>query len=244
MTTSKREMIALQFIFDEDHYHENLKRLKSLILESSEDAIIVAPELCLTHFSFNKLQEATDFSKEAIKDILEISSKRVISFTVIEEIDGKFYNSAKLIHNNKVVHSQPKVKLFKFGEEDKYYTPGKKEDIKIIEIDGLKFAILICFEIRFKELWVQIEGADIILVPSLWGKLRKSHFEIITQALAVLNQAFVIAANSREKEMAQSSAIISPFGEAFRDDKSNFLSVKTDLKEIKKMRRYMDIGLK
>ncbi len=241
--TSKREMIALQFIFSEDDYADNLKRLKSLILESSEDAIIVAPELCLTHFSFNRLQEAANFSKEAIKEILQISNKRIITFTIIEEIEGKFYNSAKLIHDGKIIHSQPKVKLFKFGEENKYYSEGKQEDIKIIDINGLKFAILICFEIRFKDLWMQIEGADIILVPSLWGKLRKSHFEIITQALAVINQAFVIAANSREKEMAKSSAIISPFGEAFRDDKSNFLSINTDLKEIKKMRRYMDIGL-
>ncbi len=242
--TSKREMVALQFIFDENNYAQNLQRLKSLILESSEDAIIVAPELCLTHFSFDKLQEASDFSKEAIKDILEISNKRIIALSVVEEIDGKFYNSAKLINRGKIVHSQPKVKLFKFGEEDKYFTAGKQEDIKIIEIDNLKFAMLICFEIRFKELWIQIEGADIIMVPSLWGKIRKSHFEIITQALAVVNQAFIIAANSREKEMAKSSAIISPFGEAFRDDKSNFLSVKTNFKEIKKMRRYMDIGLK
>ena len=242
--TSNREMIALQFIFNEESYADNLNKLKSLILESSDDAIIVAPELCLTHFSFNRLQEAADFSKEAIKEILKISAKRIIAFTVIDEIEGKFYNSAKLIHDAKVIHSQPKAKLFKFGEEDKYYTQGEQKNIKIIEVNGLKFAMLICFELRFKELWSQIEGADIILIPALWGKLRKSHFEILTQALAVVNQAFVIAANSREKEMAQSSAIISPFGEAFRDDKSNFLSVNTDLKEIKKMRRYMDIGLK
>ncbi len=242
--TSKREMIALQFIFSENNYADNLNRLKSLILESSKDAIIVAPELCLTHFSFDKLQEAADFSKEALKDIIKILDKRIFAFSMIEEIDGKFYNSAKLIHEGKVLHTQPKAKLFKFGDEHKYYTPGKQEDIKIIQIGDLKFAMLICFEIRFKELWMQIEGADIILIPSLWGKLRKSQFEIITQSLAVINQAFVIAANSREKEMAQSSAIISPFGEAFRDDKSNFLSINTDLKEIKKMRRYMDIGLK
>jgi hypothetical protein len=58
-----------------------------------------------------------------------------------------------------------------------------------------------------------------------------------------MQQAFVIAADSSNDDMAASSAIISPFGETLRDDTKQFLCLKAHLKEIQKMRRYMDIGL-
>jgi len=43
--------------------------------------------------------------------------------------------------------------------------------------------------------------------------------------------------------MAKSSAIISPFGECYKDDRKVVLSKDVELNDIKKMRRYMDIGL-
>jgi len=58
-----------------------------------------------------------------------------------------------------------------------------------------------------------------------------------------MNQCFVIAANSANDDMAKSSAIITPFGEVFRDDRKVLICKTCDLNEIKKMRRYMDIGL-
>jgi predicted amidohydrolase len=119
----------------------------------------------------------------------------------------------------------------------------KKKDIKIIEINGIKIASLICFELRFTELWEQIKGADIISVPAMWGKLRKTHYEKLTTALAIANQAYVIASDSSNEDMASSSGIITPFGEEFRDDSKEIISLEFQPKEIKKMRKYITIGL-
>jgi len=242
LTTSKN-LVALQFPFFEDKYEENLKKLTTLIKESPKDSVVVAPELCLTNFSFDKMQEAADFGEVALKEILELSKERVIALTLTEKIDGKFYNSAKILHNGKVIHTQPKIKLFKFGDEDKYFQAGDEKNIKIVKIDGLRYAILICFEIRFIQFWQQLQGADIIMIPALWGKLRKEQFEAITRSMAIINQAFVIASDSSNSDMASSSGIITPFGKEYRDDNSQFITLNADLKEIKKMRRYMDIGL-
>jgi predicted amidohydrolase len=241
---TSKELVTLQFTYDENDYEGNLEKLISLIKESSKDSIVVAPELCLTNFSFGKLDEAAEFSKEALKKIKELFKDRVISLSVIDKRDGKFYNSAKIIANNKIIHSQDKVKLFRFGDEDKFYQAGSKEKVKIVEINGLRFAILICFEIRFIELWNLIQGADIIMIPALWGKLRKEQLEAITKSMAIINQAFVIVSNSSQENMASSSAIISPFGEVVMDDTKEFIKLDADLSELKKMRRYMDIGLK
>jgi predicted amidohydrolase len=189
------------------------------------------------------MQESALFGESALPKLLKLCDDKIVAFTMTEKIDGNFYNCAKIIHNGVVVHTQPKVNLFKFGDEDKYFKEGKVENIKIIEIDGLKYAILICFEIRFIEFWEKIKGADIILVLALWGKLRKEQFEAITKSLAIMNQAFVIASGSSNENMASSSAIITPFGKEFRDEKSEFITKVVDLKEIKKMRRYMDVGI-
>jgi len=82
------------------------------------------------------------------------------------------------------------------------------------------------------------------MIPALWGKLRKMQLEKITASMAIINQAFVILSNSTQEDMAGSSGIITPFGLEYRDDSKEFISLDADLNEIKKMRRYMDIGLR
>jgi predicted amidohydrolase len=241
--TSKKELIALQFPFFEDSYEENLRKLVTYIKQAPDGSTIVAPELCLTNFSFEKMDEAAKFGEEALEEIRELSLNKTIIFTLTQKQEDKFYNNAKIIHNGQIIYSQAKANLFKFGDEDKFFIAGKQKDIKIVEIDGLKYAILICFEIRFINLWEQIKGADIIVIPALWGKLRKEQFEAITKSLAIINQAFVIVSDSANDNMASSSGIITPFGIEYRDDDSECISHLADLKEIKKMRRYMDIGL-
>ena len=240
---TSKQLVALQFSYHDSSYHDNLSHLLKLIKQSDENAIVLAPELCLTNFSFDKMDEAAAFGKKALAKILPLSKNRVIAFSMTEKRDGKFYNTSKILFAEKIVHSQDKVKLFKFGQEHDYFEAGSEEKIKIVEINGIRFAILICFEIRFTQLWDLIKGADVIMIPALWGKLRKSQLVSITTAMAIINQAFVIVADSSQEDMASASGIITPFGKALRDDAKEFISLDTDLKEIKKMRRYMDIGL-
>ncbi|OQX73799.1 MAG: hypothetical protein B6D59_04700 [Campylobacteraceae bacterium 4484_4] len=242
--TSDKELIALQLPSDPDDFSGNLQRLLEHLERQNEGSIIVAPELVLSNFSFDRLNRAADFTEEAMPKLLKATRKKTLCFTAITRAEGGFYNEALLLHDGRIFHRQPKVKLFRFGDEHRYYLPGDEEKIKIVEIEGLRFAILICFEIRFCQFWERIKGADIIMIPALWGELRKSQFEAITRALAIMNQAFVIAANSANDDMAKSSGIITPFGEERRDDTAERIGLEADLREIRKMRRYMDIGLR
>jgi len=54
-----------------------------------------------------------------------------------------------------------------------------------------------------------------------------------------MNQCFVLLANSKDKNMASSSAIISPTGEYVMDDNKKVLKKTLELSEVKKMRRYI-----
>ncbi|BCD67178.1 carbon-nitrogen hydrolase family protein [Nitratiruptor sp. YY09-18] len=222
-------------------FAKNLKTLKKLIKKSGD--IVVAPEVVLTGFAYDRFDEAATFSQKALEELLPLSQNRIICYTQIEKRGSKFYNIAKVLYKEKVVYEQPKVKLFKFGGETEYFSAGNLDEINLFEIEGKKFGLLICFELRFIEIWQRLKGADIIFVPAMWGKLRKRHFEQFTEALALMHQCFVIASDSANEDMAKSSAIIDPFGVAYRDDRKHLLNKEIDLSAIKKMRRYMDIGL-
>jgi len=124
LTTSKKELVALQFPFFEEDYRQNLQTLTRLVEKAPEGAVVTAPELCLTNFSFDKMEEAAAFTEEVKERLLKLSETKTLTLTMTEKIDGKFYNSAKIFHNGEEVYSQPKAKLFSFGDEDKYFTPG------------------------------------------------------------------------------------------------------------------------
>lgn len=236
------KLIALQ-IKTTANFQENLDELKSLIISCEKDSIILAPELALSEFSYDRMEEASTFSSKAIEEIKSLSKDKIIALTFITKKENKFFNTLYIFHHQQIIHIQSKVKLFPLGNELEYFSAGNVEDIKIIEINGIKIATLICFELRFPQLWEKVKGADIILNPAMWGIKRKEHYETISKALALVNQSFVIASNSANDNMAKGSAIISPFGNIIKDDNKTILEAKFDKDEILKVRKYIDIGL-
>ncbi|MCG3713565.1 carbon-nitrogen hydrolase family protein [Aliarcobacter butzleri] len=236
------KLIALQ-IKTSNNFQENLDNLKELINSCEENSLILAPELALSGFSYDKMEEASDFSLKAIDEINELSSDKIIALTFITKKDENFYNTLNIFHNQKIIHAQSKFKLFPLGDELTHFKPGNLEDIKIININGLKIATLICFELRFPELWLKVKGADIILNPAMWGIKRKDHYESISKALALVNQCFVIASNSADDNMAKGSTIITPFGNIIKNDQENIIKATFDKQELIKTRKYIDIGL-
>ena len=238
----KRELNVLQFKTESDFYF-NLDKFISLIEDTQEDAIVVAPEVCLTGFAYERFEEAAEFSTIATKAILEVLDNRVIVFTMIEKIDGCFFNVAKVFSGGKIIHEQKKARLFVIGDERKYFTQGDESEISIFEVDGIKVGILICFELRFKNLWQKLEGCDLICIPAMWGKPRATQFEVLSNALAVMNQCFVAASDSSNDDMARKSSIVNPFGEVIINDELESISAEFSIESIKKMRRYVNVGL-
>ena len=241
---SSKNIVTLQLITT-DNFEYNLEQLCIHIKNTPVGSFIVAPELCLNGYAYNRLEEASSISIKAINHLKELSKNKTITLTLtmMSEQKDKYLNTLYCFNNGKIVHTQSKYELFVLNDERKYFTNGSVDDIKIIDIDGLKVGFLICFELRFIELWTKLQGADMIVIPAMWGKLRKENFETLTRGLAVLNQCFVIACNSANDDMAKSSGIISPFGNEFRDDMSTIISNKINIKEIRKMRRYMQVGI-
>jgi predicted amidohydrolase len=235
-----REVALLQ-LKNNPNYQKNLDKILKYINELPKDTIIVAPEVCLTDYDYDNLKKACEFSEYALKELLKIVNTQVLVLTLLRKVDNSYINQAVVIHKNKIIHKQAKHKLFKLGDEHLFLEAGDDSNIVKFKIDNLEFGLLICFELRYKELWQKLEGADIIFVPSQWGEPRKRHLEILAQALAVMNQCYVLVANSSKDTMAKSSAIYAPMGGKVIDDASECIRGFIDLKQIKFMRRYIRI---
>lgn len=220
-------------------YQENMDTLLAYLQIHQDKHLVVAPEVFLTSLDYAHMPTAAKFSAKALNTLKKEVDEQILVLTLILEEGDGFVNQAVVIHKHKVIYRQNKVKLFKLGDEDLYFMAGKKKQIKPFEIEGVKYAVLVCFELRFKELWRQIEGADVVLVPSRWGKPRKTHLEVLSRALAVMNQCYVVVSNSSDDQMAGSSSIISPTGEVMANDKLKAIEGSIDFREIKKMRRYI-----
>jgi predicted amidohydrolase len=144
--------------------------------------------------------------------------------------NDEYFNTLFIFSKGNIVHRQAKVKLFALGDEQKHFKSGNLEDVKIIEIEGIKVACLICFELRFISLWQKIQGADVILIPAMWGKLRASNYTTLTTAIAITNECYVIAADSSNDDMAKNSGIITPFGVEYRDNTEEIIHKEMDFK--------------
>ncbi len=179
----------------------------------------------------------------AIAEIKKVSQDKIIILTIIEKRGDEVFNFAKIFHNGEVVYERAKARLFRFGGEHEYFSEGESRHVEIVEVAGIKIAVLICFELRFKELWKMCEGADVIATPSWWGVLRSEHFKAFTKTLAIMNQCYVVASDSLNEDCTKMSAIINPQGEVQFNGNKPCLEVTYNKKEIALMRRYMDVGI-
>ncbi len=245
MTTFKqRPLCTLKFSTRGHSYEKNLATLLSLVDAAPADAVVTAPEVCLTNFDYDRFDEAAAFAVEADKGLRAHSSDKTVILTMIEKRGGKFYNFAKVYHRGRMVHEQAKAKLFLFGGEHKWFAAGNPEDIGIFEIEGIRMGILICFELRFTALWRQLAGAEIIAVPAQWGTLRAEHFDVLGKALAIANECYVLQSDTADREMTGLSGIVTPNGVCERNGAAPLLKALYDASEVLKMRRYLDVGIR
>jgi omega-amidase len=243
LTTSKnRPLVSLCFETDPD-FTKNLDRLIELIDQTPEDAIIVAPEVCLSGFAYDRFEAAAAFTPVALEKLLWHIKDRLLIFTAITQEHGDFYNIAYALHKGSILHTQAKAKLFTLGAEHEHFYAGKEENIQPFIFEGIKIGILICFELRFKTLWQQLEGCDIITIPAQWGKLRSDHFQTLTNALAIMNQCYVIASDANNPDTSAQSGIITPFGGEIRNSGIDILTSHYEKRTVESMRRYLNVGI-
>lgn len=155
---------------------------------------------------------------------------------------GSYFNSLPVIGpNGRLLKTYRKLHLFQANLPDRRYNeaaytcPG--EDAMVVDLDGVKLGLTICFDLRFPELFRKLKhaGAQVITVPSAFvHHTGKAHWEVLLRARAIENQVFILAPNQTgivgtgSRTFGHTLAV-SPWGTVIGKKKAGVGSVLVDL---------------
>jgi predicted amidohydrolase len=132
--------------------------------------------------------------------------------------DGKGRNCAAIVApSGDVAAVYRKVHPFTYGREGEHYGAGDR--LCIVQAGGAVVCPLICYDLRFPELWrlAAAAGAELYAIGASWPDARQAHWRSLLVARAIENQAFVVGANRIGSDpdftYDGGSMIVSPHGD-------------------------------
>jgi predicted amidohydrolase len=224
-----------------DDLDENLTAVATGVKAAAADGakVVVLPE----NFSFlgkhegDKLAVAEDIAHGArgrilqtLRELAEQHGTWIIGGGTPEIVPGdsrRTYNTAVVVGpTGELVARYRKVHLFDVDipggavlrESDA--TAAGDEPV-VVEIEGAKVGLSICYDLRFPELYRQLvkdRGAEVILVPAAFtAHTGAAHWHLLLRARAVENQAWVVAAaqggrHNEKRESYGHTLMVDPWG--------------------------------
>jgi predicted amidohydrolase len=113
------------------------------------------------------------------------------------DTDGQHYNTSVLFApDGELVASYRKVHLFGFDGGETVLMSGG-EEIVVVDTPLGPTGLATCYDLRFPELFRALTdgGATAFLLTSGWPTPRIEHWDVLTRARAIENQAWFIACN-------------------------------------------------
>ncbi|RZU63507.1 carbon-nitrogen hydrolase family protein [Zhihengliuella halotolerans] len=165
--------------------------------------------------------------------------------------EARPYNTVVAIDGGgRIVSTYRKVHLFDaFSyKESERIKPGDPDDVGVIEIDGLRFGVMTCYDIRFPEIARRLTtaGADVLLVAAAWfkGDHKVEHWETILRTRAIENTVWVAAAGTSSTNTVGHSAVLDPMGipvDFLDDEAEGLVTVDVTRKRIEEVREFLPV---
>jgi predicted amidohydrolase len=161
----------------------------------------VLPEAAVTGYAFASLSEALPVARKAeaiaertLAGLAETHRMTIVCGTLEPDADEVFNTALVLLPDGRRYRYR-KIHLPFLGV-DRFATPGPDAP-SVIEVDGLRFGVLICYDLRFPEAAriCSLEGADLIALPTNWPVGVEFHPDLFAPARAAENHCYVLAAD-------------------------------------------------
>lgn len=188
---------------------ENRARVEAA-LGSAELAVF--PELTFSGFTMEPVPDP-----EAEPFLQRLAARRGQALIAGYVGDGPANVAVAVDRNGRVVGRYEKLHPFSYAGEHEHYRAG--DALPVFELDGLKAAVLICYDLRFPEAFREaaLHGAEAIFVIANWPKARVHHWRALLVARAIEDQCYVVGVNrvgsDPEVEYESSSMAVDPMGE-------------------------------
>ncbi len=220
---------------------QNLKTARAQIGEAKARGaeLVVLPELWSTAYDLeHAATHGTLIDAGMFATIAQVAREYQIAVvgSLLEWREGKAYNTAIYFDaQGKALGVYRKLHLVPMLDEHLYLTGGN--DAQIFEAAFGKFALGVCYDLRFPELWrhYALGGACIAFLPAEWPIQRIQHWRALVPARAIENQMFFVACNrvgtSKDQTFGGNSMIVSPWGDvlAQADEHETLLIAPIDL---------------
>lgn len=207
-------------------------------------SLIVLPEMFSTGFSMDPKRFAEPMNGQGVtwmKSQAIKLGKHLIGSLIIEE-NGNYLNRLIVASPTGKIDSYDKKHLFRYAEEHKNYSPGSNE--LIIEIEGIKIAFFICYDVRFP-VWSRNSQLkyDIAVYIANWPEKRRDHWMTLLKARSIENQAFVIGVNRIGEDgngisHSGDTCVFNPIGEKLSNTKPNEVKVENVMFDIDGLHDY------
>ena len=175
--------------------------------------VAVLPEMFATGFCTDHPELAETMDGEIIRRLQAVADKSgvaiVSSFICWNQESGirsqesrvwnqdhiKLVNRGFMIKPDAPIEIQDKRHLYAHGGEDLFFQPAQKRHI--FEYKGVKFLLLVCYDLRFPA-WARNRSGsdyDVILVVANWPEVRVQYWDALVAARATENQCYIAAVN-------------------------------------------------
>ena len=161
--------------------------------------VAVLPEMFATGFCTDHPELAETMDGDIIRRLQAVADKSgvaiVSSFICWNQDHIKLVNRGFMIKPHAKIEIQDKRHLYAHGGEDLFFQPAQKRHI--FEYKGVKFLLLVCYDLRFPA-WARNRSGsdyDVILVVANWPEVRVQYWDALVAARATENQCYIAAVN-------------------------------------------------
>jgi len=183
----------------EANFHKVLDLIHKNIKKGTD--IILLPEVWTVGWKPNAFKDsAENLEKGAtfqfLSEIAKAYKVNIFGGSYVTQKDGKYFNTCPVINREgDLIAHYNKMHLFSYYgcDEGKFIENG--ENPVLIDIEGVKIGLTICYDIRFPEIYraYRKAGADLLINMAAWPLSRAIHWESLTKARAIENQCFMVA---------------------------------------------------
>lgn len=219
------------YLIQYDIVWENRQQNHQVVREFVEEAspepgsLLILPEMFATGFSMNLGNTAPSIHAPGQSED-EIFLKKLANDMKCDVLAGVTRRvDEKMGINEAVAYSAHGVELVRYAKQQPFTFSGEGEvhlagnEAKCFEWGGFKVSPLICYDLRFPELFRNglDLGAEVFVVIASWPARRHRHWELLLQARAIENQAFVIGVNrcgtDPHADYSGGSMVVGPMGQ-------------------------------
>ncbi len=210
--------------------------------------LAVLPEMWSCGFDNRNLAEHARRTPEFLDTLSGIAGRygMLISGSMPEATEEGIYNTLYLVDaDGSVAGTYRKVHLFTGTGEERYFLAGDRSVVCDTSIGPI--GLMICYDLRFPEICrvLALKGAQIVVIPAQWPKIRVSRWDILAQARATENQLYVVGANrcgrDYDYQYGGHSIIVDPSGEvlAWAGDEPAIGVAEISFERLEKVRNHM-----